>query len=142
MKTQFPVLLFDFEGTLVDFQWKLKDAARDAATRAVPLATDRNLARYVTKQELAVEARSGLKAGQHLTGPSEATIALSAESAKARYGLLHKTPQALEIWRVPKGTPAKVNPALGGKAGATEATLTRPLPPRNLIRVEPLPAGR
>jgi len=29
MKTQFPVLLFDFEGTLVDFQWKLKDAARD-----------------------------------------------------------------------------------------------------------------
>lgn len=30
MKTRFPVLLFDFEGTLVDFQWKLKDAARDA----------------------------------------------------------------------------------------------------------------
>lgn len=29
MKIQFPVLLFDFEGTLVDFQWKLKDAARD-----------------------------------------------------------------------------------------------------------------
>jgi phosphoglycolate phosphatase len=29
MKTRFPVLLFDFEGTLVDFQWKLKDAARD-----------------------------------------------------------------------------------------------------------------
>ncbi len=29
MKPRFPVLLFDFEGTLVDFQWKLKDAARD-----------------------------------------------------------------------------------------------------------------
>jgi len=29
VKTRFPVLLFDFEGTLVDFQWNLKDAARD-----------------------------------------------------------------------------------------------------------------
>ena len=29
MKTQFPVLFFDFEGTLVDFQWNLKDAARE-----------------------------------------------------------------------------------------------------------------
>lgn len=30
MDKPFQVLLFDFEGTLVDFQWKLKDAARDA----------------------------------------------------------------------------------------------------------------
>lgn len=29
MKTQFSILLFDFEGTLVDFQWNLKAAARD-----------------------------------------------------------------------------------------------------------------
>ena len=30
MKARFPVLLFDFEGTLVDFQWNLQDAAREA----------------------------------------------------------------------------------------------------------------
>jgi HAD superfamily hydrolase (TIGR01549 family) len=29
MKIRFPVLLLDFEGTLVNFQWKLKDAARE-----------------------------------------------------------------------------------------------------------------
>jgi FMN phosphatase YigB (HAD superfamily) len=30
LKNRIPVLLFDFEGTLVDFQWNLQDAAREA----------------------------------------------------------------------------------------------------------------
>ncbi|MBI5652853.1 MAG: HAD family hydrolase [Chloroflexi bacterium] len=40
MKTQFQVLLFDFEGTLVDFQWNLQDAARDAKNELRNLGFD------------------------------------------------------------------------------------------------------
>ncbi|CAG0961024.1 glucose-1-phosphatase [Anaerolineae bacterium] len=40
MDKPFQVLLFDFEGTLVDFQWKLKDAARDAKNELRNLGFD------------------------------------------------------------------------------------------------------
>ena len=119
-----------------------KEAARDAATPALALSRGRYMFRYATKQEAAVEAQQGLRAGQHLTGPSETKRLLSAAAASERYGLAHKTPEVRELWYVPKGTPARVNSVWGGARNATETTLTRPLPGRNLTRIESLPSGR
>lgn len=119
-----------------------KEAARDAASPAVALRRGQSLSRYATRQEAAAEAKQGLRAGQHLAGPSESRQLLSAEAASERYGLAHKTPEVRETWYVPKGIPARVNPVWGGATDATEATLTRPLPAKNLTRIESLPAGR
>lgn len=119
-----------------------REAARDAATIAVPLRRGLYLPRYATRQEAAAEAQKGLRAGQHLVGPLESKGILSSQAASARYGLQHKTPEVREMWYVPKGTPTRVNPVWGGSHGASEATLTRPLPPRNLTHVAPLPSQR
>ena len=53
-----------------------KEAARDAAAPAVALRRGEYLSRYATKQEAAIEARQGLRAGQHLAGPTESIIGM------------------------------------------------------------------
>ncbi|MBX7136282.1 MAG: hypothetical protein K1X67_26735 [Fimbriimonadaceae bacterium] len=116
-----------------------REAARDAATPAVRLSRGMFLSRYATREEAAIEARQGLRAGQHLVGPTERSRVLDAEQARARYGLQHKVPEVRELWYVPKGTPARVNPVWGGARDATEITFTRALPPSNLAQVVPLP---
>jgi hypothetical protein len=70
--------------------------------------------------------------------PAKSQRVLSAEAASARFGLPHKAPEIRELWYVPKGTPARVNPVWGGARDASETTLTRPLPPRNLIHADPV----
>jgi phosphoglycolate phosphatase len=57
MPTQFRVLLFDFEGTLVDFQWNLRDAARDAKNELRNLGFDPSSweDNYATLRNRAVE---------------------------------------------------------------------------------------
>jgi len=111
-----------------------KEVARDAATPAIALKRVIVLPRYATRQEAAAEAQQGLRAGQHLVGPTESKAILPADAASERYGLQHKTPEVRELWRVPKGTPARVNPVWGGARDATETTLTSPLPPQHLMR--------
>jgi hypothetical protein len=115
-----------------------REAARDAASPAIALRRGMYLGRYATREEFAAEAKHGLRAGQHLVGPGESQRVLSAEAASARFGLPHKAPEIRELWYVPKGTPARVNPVWGGARDASETTLTRPLPPRNLIHADPV----
>lgn len=119
-----------------------KEAVRDAATPAITLERGIYLRRYATREEAAIEAQQGLRTGQHLVGPSEGKRPLPAQAAIERYGLPHKVPEVQELWYVPKGTPARVNPVWGGARDATETTLTQPLPARNLLRIEALPKGQ
>lgn len=114
-----------------------KDAARDAATVARPLRRDLQVSRYTTRDQAASDAVKGLDPGKHLTGKTERLKPLSAVKATKRYGLPAK-PQVRETWRVAKGTPVRRNTVMGGQKGATEITTPHRLPPKDLVRVEPL----
>ena len=58
---------------------------------------------------------------------------LSAESARARYGL-REPPQRVLTIELPAGTPVRSNRVLGGTPGYGEITATSPVPASAVVR--------
>jgi len=104
-----------------------RDLIRDSHTPVKHLRQDRLVHRYTTKKQAAYEARYGIGAGSHTTATTDLGRP-SAASARKRYGLDH-TPEVRTTWRLPEGTPVRMNKALGGKPGVGEINLPAGLSP-------------
>ncbi len=118
-----------------------RDAARDAAIAAKPLAKSRTVWRYTSKAQAERELQRGVPAGRHLTAGTTAGRLPSPERAQGRYGLPNR-PEVRETVRLPAGHPVRANKALGGEPGVGEITSTRRLPPGAIQKVQPLPGAR
>ena len=118
-----------------------REAARDRATQAVALSKSKLVPRYTTKSQLQTDRKHGLAAGKHLVGPGEKKNLLTPRSAQQRFGL-PRTPEVRQTWYLPKGTLVRPNKVWFGHPKASEITLVNPLPPKNLVRVEPLQSKR
>lgn len=118
-----------------------RDLARDAITTAKALPASRTVQRFTTLQQAKREARFGLPPGTHMTPGLRRGRPLSGEGAARRYGLLRQ-PTARETIVLPKGTPLRVNKALGGKAGVGELTSPRRVPSAAIVRIDKVPSGK
>lgn len=115
-----------------------REAARDAATAAKPLAAPRTVHRYTTAERAAQEAKHGLKPGTHMAPNARSGRPLTADNARDRYGLPTR-PEVRETIVLPKGHPVRHNRALYGQPGWGELTSPKALPPDAVRRVVPLP---
>lgn len=113
------------------------DAARDAATKAAPLAKPKNVWRYTSNTEARNAAKKGLPAGRHMTSGVTPGRAPGADIARRRYGLQQK-PEVRMTIQLPASQPVRSNKVLGGGRGVGEITSSRPLPPSAIRRVVPL----
>jgi hypothetical protein len=104
-----------------------RDIERDRATAPRILERDRLVSRYTTMKRARIEAREGLAAGTHFTSRLRPGRPLSAEYARARYGLPIR-PEVRERILLKRGTSVRMNKALGGKPGMGEITVVRPAP--------------
>lgn len=118
-----------------------RDLARDAITTAKALPASRTVQRFTTLQQAKREARVGLPPGTHMTPGLRRGRPLSGEGAARRYGLLRQ-PTARETIVLPKGTPIRVNKALGGKAGVGELTSPRRVASAAVVRIDKVPSGK
>lgn len=114
-----------------------RDAIRDHATPARPLAKERHVHRYTTREEAAQELTSGIPPGRHMTGHASPGKSPNAQAAQRRYGLPSK-PEVRETIRLPHGQPVKSNKVIGGAPGVGEVISTERVPPGNIVRVGPL----
>lgn len=110
-----------------------RDLTRDAATPAKPISSPRRVQRYVSEQQAKVEREHGVPAGSHMTSNVPRGRGLSAESARARYGL-REPPQRVLTIELPAGTPVRSNRVLGGTPGYGEITATSPVPASAVVR--------
>gem|GEM_PF-5648137 len=81
-----------------------RDVARDAATRAIPSATEKKVWRYTSKARAKQEASRGIAAGKHMTSGVYSGRSPSPQTAQKRYGL-PKPPEVREtvvIKKVPQ----------------------------------------
>ncbi len=115
-----------------------RDAARDAATKAKPLAKPERVWRYTTKKDAAEAARHGLAPGKHMTPATSPGRLPNPASAQQRYGL-PREPEVRMTIDLPKGQPIRRNSVLGGAPGAGEITSPKPIPPRSIRSITPLP---
>lgn len=118
-----------------------RDAIRDAATAAKPLARPRTVWRYTSKAQAERELQRGVPAGRHLTAGTTTGRLPSPERAQGRYGLPAR-PEVRETVQLPAGQPVRSTRALGGEPGVGEITSTRRLPPGAIQKVQPLPGAR
>ena len=118
-----------------------RDLERDAITTAKALPASRTVQRFTTLQQAKREARLGLPPGTHMTPGLRRGRPLSGDGAARRYGLLRQ-PTARETIVLPKGTPLRVNKALGGKAGVGELTSPRRVPSAAIVRIDKVPSSK
>ena len=118
-----------------------RDLARDAVTPAKALPAGRTVQRFTSVQQAEREAQIGLSPGTHMTPGLRRGRPLSGDGAARRYGLLRQ-PTARETIVLPKGTPLRVNKALGGKAGVGELTSPRRVPSAAIVRIDKVPSSR
>ena len=102
-----------------------RDLKRDLSTAPKTLAKDRYVYRYTTAARARAEAGEGLAAGTHVTSRIRPGRPLSAARAQTRYGLPAR-PQVRERVLIGKGSPVRVNKALGGERGVGEITVVKP----------------
>lgn len=114
-----------------------RDVARDAATRAIPSATEKKVWRYTSKARAKQEASRGIAAGKHMTSGVYSGRSPSPQTAQKRYGL-PKPPEVRETVVIKKGTPVRRNKAIGGNPGMGEVTSQRKLPANSVKGVTPL----
>jgi hypothetical protein len=123
-------------------QARARDLVRDRAATARPLAKDRVVSRFTSKNQAVYERQHGLDAGMHMTSREMRPGRVpSSGTAMKTYGL-KSSPEVREQVRIPKGALVKVNKAYGGKPGIGEITLAERLPPKSVERVIPLSPGR
>lgn len=115
----------------------LRDTVRDARSQVLRLVRPRSVFRYTSARTAALEFRGGVAARRHFTSRISAGRPLSSLRAQRRFGL-PRSPQARLTIRLPKGTPVRLNKALGGEPGWGEITSTRRLPPGAVRKVVPL----
>jgi len=115
-----------------------REATRDAATAARPLAKNRTVFRYTTADRSRQELARGLAPGTHITARAGAGRPLSADAAMRRFGLPTR-PQVRETISVPKGTLVRANKVWQGRPGMGELTSPNRLPPSVIRRVIRIP---
>lgn len=108
------------------------DYWRDRATPEQSLNKERIVRRYTSAEAARQETVSGIPANTHMTSTLGRGRPLSAEAAKARYGL-EKRPERVLTIRVPQGTSVKLNRVLAGSSGYGELTAAKKLPPSDII---------
>lgn len=114
-----------------------RDIARDAATRAIPSATEKRVWRYTSRARAGQEASRGIAAGKHMTSGVHPGRPPSPQTAQRRYGL-PKPPEVRETVVIKKGTPIRRNKALGGEPGMGEVTSPKKLPASSVESITPL----
>jgi hypothetical protein len=114
-----------------------RDAIRDHATPARPLAKERHVQRYTTREQAAKELTRGIPPGRHMTAQASPGKPLHARAAQRRYGLPSR-PEVRETIRLPQGQPVKSNKVVGGSPGVGEVTSTKRIPPGNIVQVAPI----
>jgi hypothetical protein len=114
-----------------------RDLLRDKVTKARPLAAERRVFRYTTRDRARQEIRRGITPPSHMTSRASRGRPLSREKARSRYGLTAR-PQVRETVRLPKGQPVRTNKSLGGSPGVGEITSSKSIPPKAIERVTPL----
>ena len=115
-----------------------RDAARDAATVAVPTAESRTVWRYTSEAEAKRETRRGIAADRHFTPNVTPGRPPRPSTAQGQYGL-PQSPQVRMTVRIEKGSPVLRNRALGGGPGRGEIVNTELLPPGAVQKVTRLP---
>ena len=115
-----------------------RDAARDAATVAVPAAESRMVWRYTGEAEAEREMSRGIAAGSHFTPKVTPGRPPSPLTVQRQYGL-PQPPQVRMTVRIDEGRLILKNKALGGEPGRGELVNTEPLPPRAVQTVTRLP---
>ena len=115
----------------------MRDARRDAATRAVPLRAERRVWRYTSKREAARELRNGVPAGAHMTSEGRAGPAAErcdgaapVRAAKGSRGTDENTPRSQYAGQAQQG--------LGGEPGRGEVTSTQAVGKEQIEKVTPL----
>jgi hypothetical protein len=114
-----------------------RDAARDAATKARPLAKSKKVWRYTTKKNAREAAKKGLPANRHMTSGVTPGRPPKAGSAQTRYGLPNK-PEVRMTIELPARQPVRRNKVLGGAAGFGEVTSPKAVQPSAIKRITPL----
>ena len=118
------------------------DLARDQAASARPLAKERVVTRFTSKNQAAFELQHGLGDGVHVTSRElSAGRTPSGGSAMKIYGLKN-SPEVREQIRIPQGTMVKFNKVYGGRPGMGEITLAERLPSRAVEKSIPLSPGK
>ena len=111
-----------------------RDLARDNASRATRLKTERRVYRYTTESQAKVVERKGFAPGTHFAASEGLGHPLSGTAARQRYGLPYTPDRRLSV-TLPLGTPVKANKVIGGAPGYGELRIERSLSPEN-IRAE------
>ena len=114
-----------------------RDLLRDKVTKARPLAAERRVFRYTTRDRARQELRRGIPGQSHLTSRAGRGRPLGPGNAQRKYGLPQR-PQVRETVRLPKGQPVRTNKSLGGSPGVGEITSSKSIPPKAIERVTPL----
>jgi hypothetical protein len=115
-----------------------RDAARDAGSAARRLAAPRKVFRYTTPSRARLELKRGIAPGSHMTARSGPGRPLAGSTAQRRFGLPGRA-GVRESILLPRGTPVRVNKALGGAPGMGEVTSTRRIPGSAIQRILRLP---
>jgi hypothetical protein len=103
---------------------KKRDMERDLKTKPKPLAQDRTVYRYVTKEQAKIDAKKGIPRESHLAAKGGPGRPLSADEAKRRYGL-EKKPEVRETATLKKGDKVRSNRVFGGEKGVRELKTTQ-----------------
>jgi hypothetical protein len=114
-----------------------RDRASHKAAVVKPLARERVVERYTSASRAASEQRKGIAPGSHTTSTLHRGRALTSEKATHRYGL-KRDPEVKETIRIPAGQPVRITKVIGGKPGYGEITSTRPISPKNIMKVTPV----
>lgn len=112
-----------------------RDALRDSKTKAKPLIKKRTVNRYTSRKQASFEKKYGIKSRTHMTSGVRKGRAISAGTAKQRYGLWRKPTVRMKVL-VPKGQPVRKNKVIGGKPGYGEWTSTKKIPKQNILSVK------
>lgn len=102
-----------------------------------PLAKDRTVFRFTTKDQAREAQRKGLPPEAHMTARGGPGRPLRPDHARSRYGL-PKKPDARMTVHLKKGQPVRSNKIAGGDRRFGEVTSPAPLPPSSVVRVTPL----
>ena len=117
-----------------------RDAARDAATVARPLAESKKVWRYTTETQARQEAKQGIEAGRHFTPNVTRGRPPNAATAREQYGL-PADPDVRMTVRLEEGRAMKSNKAINGQRGRGEITNAEPLPPEAILNIRRVPNG-
>ncbi len=118
-----------------------RDLARDNASRATRLKTERRVYRYTTESQAREVQRKGFPPQTHFTTSESPGRPLSGSTAQKRYGLPYTPNRRLGV-TLPEGTTVRSNKVVGGAPGYGELRSERGLSPETIRSESVLLPGR